>query len=151
MTNYEVYYGEPYNNENGIKVRPAREIKTTNGVIENNDELNQIFDDMRYHYDKWRKIELDRILKRSGIATAIGLSIIALVTSLSLGLKCSGSDIVRNAKQKARKLTPAEKRDVIPWTDIQPSSGKGVIFFGDHLYLIIGGSLIYLYSIRKNK
>ena len=81
------------------------------------------------------------------------MSIITLVTGLSLGLKRSGSDAVRDAKhkqRKAEKLTPAEKRDVIPWTDVEEASGKVLILIGDHLYLIIGGSLIYLYS-RKNK
>ena len=43
-----------------------------------------------------------------------------------------------------------KKRDVIPWTDVEEVSSKGLIFIGDHLYLIIGGSLLYLYS-RKNK
>ena len=150
LTNYKVsYYGAPFVNDEGIRIRPVRNFKTTNGVISEPEDLNQIIDDIRYHYDNWRKIELDKILKRWGIATAIGLSIIALVTGLSLGLKRSGSDIIRDAKQKARKLTPAEKRDVIPWTDIQEASGKGVIFIGDHLYLIIGGSIICLYSVSK--
>ena len=90
---------------------------------------------------------------KTGRTTAIRLTIITLVTGLSLGLKYSGSDGVRDAKhkqKKAERLTPAEKRDVIPWTDIEESSGKGLIFIGNHLYLIIGGSLLYLYS-RKNK
>ena len=72
---------------------------------------------------------------------------------MSLGLKRSGSDAVRDAKhkqRKAEKLIPAEKREIIPWTDLEEASGKGLIFFGHHSYLIIGGSLIYLYS-RKNK
>ena len=153
-TNYEIeYYGEPFYNENDVRVRPVRRFKTTDGVIADPNESNQIVDDIRYHYDNWKKIELDRILKRSGIATVIGLTIITLVTSLSLGLKRSGSDAVRDAKhkqKKAEKLTPAEKRDVIPWTDMEEASGKGLIFIGDNLYLIIGGSLLYLYS-RKNK
>ena len=78
--------------------------------------------------------------------------IITLVAGLPLGLKCSGSDAVRDTKykqKKAGKITPAEKIDVIPCTDAE-ASGKGLIFIGDHLYLIIGGSFIYLYS-RKNK
>ena len=149
-----VTYGEPFYDENDVRVRPVRRFKTTNGVIADPNESNQIVDDIRYRYDYWKKIELDRILKRSGIATAIGLTIITLVTGLSLGLKRSGSDAVRDAKhkqKKAEKLTPAEKRDVIPWTDIEEASGKGLIFIGDNLYLIIGGSLLYLYSRKNNK
>ena len=42
VTNYEgSYYGEPYVNENGVKVRPVRNFKTINGVIENNGEFRQ--------------------------------------------------------------------------------------------------------------
>ena len=152
--NYEIeYYGEPFYNENDVRVRPVRKFKTTDGVKADPNESNQIVDDIRHHYDNWEKIELDRILKRSGIATAIGLTIITLVTGLSLGLKRSGSEAVRNVKhkqKKAEKLTLAEKRDVIPWIDIEETSGTGLIFIGDHLYLIISGSLIYL-SSRKNK
>ena len=71
---------------------------------------------------------------------------------MSLGLKRGGSDIRSSAiikKKKAEKLTPAEKRKVIPCIDLEEATGKGVIAIGDHLYLIIGGLLIYLYS--KNK
>ena len=76
-------------------------------------ELNQIVDNILHHYNNWQKILRDKVLKRSGIATAIVLSIITLVTGLSLGRKHSGSDAVCNAKHKQRKadkLTPAEKR-----------------------------------------
>ena len=154
ITNYEIeYYGEPFYNENDVRARPVRRFKTTDEVISDPNESDEIVRDIRYHYDNWKKLKLDRILKRSGIATAIGLTIITLVTGLSLGLKRSGSDAVRDAKhkqKKAEKLTPAEKRDVIPWTDVEEASGNGLIFIGDNLYLVIGGSLSYLYS-RKNK
>ena len=53
---------------------------------------------------------MNKISKRPGIATGIGLTIIALVTGLSLGLKRAGSDAVRDAKhQKAKKLNPPKK------------------------------------------
>ena len=80
------------------------------------------------------------------MATGIGLTIIALITGLSLGLKRSGTDIVHNAEQKAKKLTPAKKIEIVPWTDIEKASGKGLILIGDNIYLIIGATLIYLYS-----
>ena len=82
-----------------------------------------------------KKIELDRILKRS--------TIITIVTGLSLGLKHSGSDAVHDAKhkeEKAEKLTPVEKREVIPQIDVE-ASGKGLIFIGNHLYI---------YTVVKN-
>ena len=66
VTNYEVsYYGEPYFNENDVKVRPYRKFKT-NDVIADQDEFNQIRDDIRYHYDNWRKLERDKVLKTGG-------------------------------------------------------------------------------------
>ena len=90
-------------------------------------------------------MELDKILKQSRLATGIRLTIIALITGLSLGLKRSGTDIVHNAEQKAKKLTPAKKIEIVPWTDIEKASGKGLISIGDNIYLIIGATLIYLY------
>lgn len=57
ITNYEgSYYGEPYVNENGVTVRPVRNFKTINGVIENNKEFRQHINDIRYNYDNWREI-----------------------------------------------------------------------------------------------
>ena len=104
------YYGEPYIYGDGERVPPHKVFRTENVEINNDDIINEIVKDIRYHYDTWRKIELNKILKRSGIATTIGLTIILLVTGLSLGLKRSGSDAVRDAKykqRKAEKLTPA--------------------------------------------
>ena len=153
VTNYEgSYYGEPCVNENGVKVRPVTNFKTINGVIENNGEFRQDINDIRYNYDNWRELERNKILKRGGIATVVVVSLVTLITGLSLGLKRGRSDIKSSAirkKIKAEKLTPAEKRNIIPWTDIEEASGKGLIFIGDHLYLIIGGSLICLYSKKK--
>ena len=147
VSNKEIsYYGEPILNDNDIRHRPFREFKTVDGVIQDPDELNQCISDIRYHYDRWRKLELDKILERSGLATGIGLTIIALITGLSLGLKRSGTDIVHNAEHKTKKLTLAKKIEVIPWTDIEKASGKGLILIGDSIYLIIGATLIYLYS-----
>ena len=100
-------------NENDVRVRPVRKFKATDGVIADPKESNQIVDDIRYHYDNWKKLELDRILKKSGKATTIALTIVTVVIGLSLGLKRSGSDGVRDAKHKqskVEKLTPAEKK-----------------------------------------
>ena len=146
VTNYEIsYYGEPIMNKNYVLVRPVRDFKTVGGYIQDPDELNQCIKDMRYHYDRWRTLELDKILKQSRLATGIRLTIIALITGLSLELKRSGTDIVHNAEQKAKKLTPAKKIEIVPWTDIEKASGKGLISIGDNIYLIIGATLIYLY------
>ena len=64
FVNYEFeYYGEPTLNENNVKVRPLRKFKTTNGEIVDPNEMNQIVSDIRYHYNEWRKMELNKILK----------------------------------------------------------------------------------------
>ena len=61
VSNCEIsYYGEPILNENDIRVRPVREFKTVDGVIQDPVELNQCISDIRYHYDRWRKLELDQ-------------------------------------------------------------------------------------------
>ena len=92
-------------------------------------------------------------MKKSGIATVLGLSLIALITGQSLGLKWSGSYIVRAAKinpsvKKADKLTPAKKIESNPWTKIQKAMGKSIIFAGEHIYIIIGTTVFLLY--KKN-
>ena len=107
VTNYEgSYYGELYVNENGVKVRPVRNLKTINGMIENNEEFRQHINDIRYNYDNWRKLERNKILKRGGIATVVVVSLVTLITGLSLGLKRGGSDIKSSA---TRKKIKAEK------------------------------------------
>ena len=121
-------------------------------MIENNEELRQHINDIRYNFDNWRKLERYKILKRGGIAAAVVVSLVTLITGLSLGLERGGSGNKSSAIRKnikAEKLTPAEERNVTPWTDIEEASGKGLTSIGDHLYLIIGELLICSYS--KNK
>ena len=70
VSNYEIeYYGEPFFNENDVRVRPIRRFKTTDGEIGDLNKSEQIVRDIRYHYFNWKKLELDRMLKRSGIVT----------------------------------------------------------------------------------
>ena len=58
--NYEFeYYGEPFFNEYSVKVRPVRKFKTTNGEIADQNEMNQIVNDIRYHYDTWKKNRIE--------------------------------------------------------------------------------------------
>ena len=50
FTDYEFEnYGEPFFNENDVKVHPVRKFKITNGEIADPNEMNQIIDDIRYH------------------------------------------------------------------------------------------------------
>lgn len=103
---------------------------------------NTIIDDLRYNYDVWRNIELNKMMKRAGIGTAIQL-IISLIMGLSLGLKQLGCDIVR-ASKRADKLNPAKKKiEIVKWT------GKSLIFLGDHIYLVIGLTLLYVYTRNR--
>ena len=47
VTNYEIeYYGEPFYHKNYVKVRLIRRFKTTDGVMADPNELNQIVDDI---------------------------------------------------------------------------------------------------------
>ena len=131
------FYGEPYYNEDGIKTWPPREFKSNNNVIQDPKEYEQLYNDIRYHLDEWNRIERDKLLKRGEIATAVGLTLVTLITGLSLGLKCAGSDIKNSAiikKRKTKKLTPAQKRKIMPWLDLVEATGKGVITIGDNLY-----------------
>ena len=78
VTNYESsYYGEPYVNENGVKVRPVRNFKTIDGVIENNEEFRQHINDIRYNYDNWR-------IFISLITIILTLHILIISTSVSI-------------------------------------------------------------------
>ena len=63
---------------------------------------------MREYYVDWRKRKPDRILERTGIATGLGLSLIAVITGLVLGLKRSGNDII-NTGVKPKPIKPGEK------------------------------------------
>ena len=145
------YYGKPYTNENGVKVRPARNFKTTYGEIADPNEMNIIVDDIRYHYDNWKSQEFNKIIKKAGIATGIELTIIALVTGLSLGLKRIGKDTERNASVKWEKLTPAEKRRIISWIKLEKASGKTVYEFGKYFPFILSASVLYGLTMRKRK
>lgn len=65
-----------------------------NGVIADPENFANARTNMRQSYDEWRKIKLDRVLKRAGIAINLGLSVITLITGLALGLKRSTNDII---------------------------------------------------------
>ena len=87
-------------------------------------------------------------MKKARIVGSIGTVIISLITGLSLGLKCAGSDMVVNTNIKARKLTPSEKKEITPWIELERAAGKSIVQIGDKLYLIIGGTIFYL-ALKK--
>ena len=55
-------------------------------------------DDIRAEYDYYVEKNNRHVLNKAGIATAIGVSIISLVTGLVLGLKRTSKDIEASAK-----------------------------------------------------
>ena len=142
---YEIgYYGRPFENEDGVVVRPPREIKTIDGGLNDVDE-HQCVDDLDYLYDKWRAIERNRRLRRAGIVRGIIVGVTGLITGLALGLKRAGHRMQSDAKSKWRKLTPAKrKKVVIPWTEIEKAGGGAIISLGSNIYLVIVSTIIYL-------
>lgn len=51
------------------------------------EQYDVLREDIRGDYDTWVAENNKRVMKRAGVATGIGLSIIALITGLSLGIK----------------------------------------------------------------
>ena len=124
-----------------------REVKTVDGVIEDKDLLDDVGYEIRQHYDEWRELELKKKLKRAGIVGGIALSLSGIVAGLVLGLKRKGTDLKNDAERKDRKtgkLTPSTKIDIIPWTGLETAAGDGLIWIGDNIYLVIGGTLLYV-------
>lgn len=57
-------------------------------------KIGRLIYDMDKFYDDFRKIGLNKILKRAGGKTALGLSLIAIITGVSIGLKKAGNELV---------------------------------------------------------
>lgn len=111
FTDYEFEnYGEPFFNENDVKVHPVRKFKITNGEIADRNEMNQIIDDITYHYDNWEKKELNKILRNAGIEMCVRLTIIRLVTGLSLGLKKRWERWRKKCSNKMEKTYTSRKK-----------------------------------------
>ena len=149
---YEIeYYGKPFENEDGTMIRPLREIKTIDGALEDMDEF-EMANNLDHIYDEWKAIDRAKKLKRAGLIGTIAITVGGIITVMSLGLKRSGHQMKHDAKVKSKKLTPAERRhQVIPWTDIEEASGDATIWIGDHLLLVIGGTIVYVISKRGRK
>ena len=79
------------------------------------------------------------------------MTIIAVVTGLSLGLKRIGKDNERSAVIKWKKLTPAEKASSIPWYKIQEASGKTIYEFGKYFPSILSASVSYAATKKKKR
>lgn len=92
-------------------------------------------------------------MKGAGIATAVGLSIISLVTGLSLGLKRRPLRVKRRRKKRG-SLRPGAKPDHTDWTPLTPAkevAGGTLVWIGDNIYLVgVRGVALYVWR-RKRK
>lgn len=83
-------------------------------------------------------------MKRAGIATGLGLMLIALITGRALGLKSRGNYIIRPGEKTIKEE---------PWKKIEDIARKttrhGLIFLGDHIYIVTSGMLLYFLTRRK--
>ena len=139
ITNYEFSHETIEEGDNNTIWNVTRNFETTDGELADSDEFAWTRTEIREYYDKWRRDELNKILKRSGLITGIELTIIALITALSLGLKRSGNDII-HAAPTLKPATKTESRKEIE--DIaKKTTGGSLIFIGDHICITIGGTL----------
>lgn len=71
---------------------------------------------------------------------------------LSLGLRKAGNNII-NVDYKHKKIKPRiPVKKSVPWNkfeDIAKISSIFLYFIGDHLFLIINGTVIYIASQKK--
>ena len=150
---YDLSHHATEGDDGGNVWNKTRQFKTMIGVIADAEQFAKSRTDMTRYDDDWREIKLDQVLKRAGIATGLGLSVIALIMGLALELKRSGNDII-NAGVKPKPIKPGEKtKKGKPWREIEDiarkTTGHGLIFMGDHVHVVIGVSLLYLWTRRK--
>ena len=70
-----------------------------------------------------------------------------------MGLKRSGNDII-NAGVKPKPIKAGDKtKKEEPWREIEDTprktTGKRLLFIGEHIYIVIGGTLLYLWTRKK--
>ena len=106
------------------------------------EDYDVLREDIRGEFDYYTEENNKRVMKKAGIATAVGLSTIALITGLALGLKRKGKDIVADAKRK--KDDTGKKRERSPWGPIEKAGGEVLVLIGDNLYLVIGATALYI-------
>ena len=134
MTNYELTIAIKLQGGNRYWYN-TRNYKTENGEFNDVDfyQLRDKFDD---YYDDYRKKELNKILKKASWITFIGLSVIALITGLSLGLKKQGNSMTVDPPKKAAKIKPGiHVKKSVPLSEIEDIAKKTVVDF--HILLVI--------------
>ena len=99
FTNYKFsYHSTEKEVSNSTLYYIEKQFQTKSSQLNQND-FEEYGIEIREYYDEWRQSGLNKILRRLVVATTIGLSVKALTTGLSIGLKRSGNDII-NANYK---------------------------------------------------
>ena len=83
LNNYKLYYTFGGDEENNVSWNDSKEFETVDAQF-GDEDFYEIRDKMDEIYDDFRKKELNKLLKRAGGVTAVGLSVIALITGLRL-------------------------------------------------------------------
>lgn len=100
VANYKLSF-DVRSEENGISWYVKKEFQTEDGQY-SDEGLYEIRDKMDEFYEDYRKKELRRIMKRTGGLTAVGLSLIALITGLSLDLEKRRNELIVEPPKKHR-------------------------------------------------
>ena len=124
LLNYKLYYTFQGHEENGVSWHDSKDFETVNSQFTCKD-FNEILNKMDEFYYDFRKKELNKLQKHSGLNTGVDLSLIAIITSLSLGLKKAGNELVVEPSKKATKFEPSfPVRREEPWKEIEDIAKK---------------------------
>ena len=85
LNNYKLYYTFGGDEENNVSWNDSKEFETVDAQF-GDEDFYEIRDKMDEFYDDFRKKELNKLLKGAGGITAVGLSVITLITGLRLRL-----------------------------------------------------------------
>ena len=119
VTNYEFSYNSIEADGNTMK-----NFRTEDGIF-NDEDRKTIRYGMDEFYDNHRKTELNKITNRAGGLTALGLLLIALITTLSLTLKKQSNKLVVEPPKKASKIKPSiPVKKSEPWKEIENVAKK---------------------------
>ena len=107
-------------------------------------------DDIRAEYDNYVEKNNSRVLKNAGLATAVGISIVSLITGLALGLKRTGKDIEVSAKTHTWSPIGPGKKVPEEWMPLVPEiTGHVLVFLGDNIYLVVGEVAMYAWGRKR--
>ena len=108
--------------------------------------VDALRDYVRDSYDEYLSDHNQVVLKRVGLATGVGLSVIALITGLSLELRRTGKDLEQEGRGVV-PLRPVTKPDHAVWpplTAAKEVAGGTLVWIADHIYLVVGGVALHV-------